>query len=415
MGLTKAADTNAAVAPAKKGGTNETEAKAVGVTNVAAVIPALALASNGPPRKSEMELKLAVAHGQRLQKDLEGAAQTLESILTTNAPPECQREALYELAQVNVDNNQIIRAQQILAQYLHVYPDDARAPEVLLQQGRLYRQMGVNSLAISKFYAVMSSALKLKMDNIDFYKKIVVQAQTEIADTFFLDARFDEAADYFNRILKAGDAENNRETLEVKLIRSLSYLTNHVVTIGKAQGFLVQFPKSALVPEVRFLLASALKNVGRNQDSMKQVLLLLQSEQANVGKDPETWIYWQRRAGNEIANQLYKEGDYLNALQIYLSLADLDKSPVWQVPIWYQAGMVYEQLQQWQKATEVYTQILGRQPELNASNTSPTLDSLMSMARWRKDYVSWSQSTRASTLALQSPAPPKTLPAPAAR
>jgi tetratricopeptide (TPR) repeat protein len=252
----------------------------------------------------------------------------------------------------------------------------------------------------------MSSALKLKLDNIDYYKKVVVQAQSEIADTFFLDAKFDEAADYYNRILKAGDSEDKRELLECKLIRSLSYLTNQVETIGKAQGFLDQFPKSVFVPEVRFLLADAMKKVGRNQDSMKQVLLLLQSQQENVDKDPGTWIYWQRRAGNEIANQLYKEGDYLDALQIYLSLSELDKSPGWQVPVWYQAGMVYEQLQQWQKATDLYSQIMSRQQELNQTNSTPMIASLMDMARWRKDYIAWSQKARASTLALQSPAPP---------
>ncbi len=89
---------------------------------------------------------------------------------------------------------------------------------------------------------------------------------------------------------------------------------------------------------------------------MQQVLLLLQSQEENVSKNPEVWVYWQRRAGNEIANQLYKEGDYLDALQIYQSLAELDSSAAWQAPVWYQIGLVYEQLQQWQKATDTYGQ-----------------------------------------------------------
>ena len=92
---------------------------------------------------------------------------------------------------------------------------------------------------------------------------------------------------------------------------------------------------------------------------MKQVLLLLQSQQDNAAKIPRLWVYWQRRAGNEIANQLYKEADYLNALQIYQSLAELDNSPAWQPPVWYQVGLVYEQLQQWQKATDTYQPASG--------------------------------------------------------
>ena len=281
------------------------------------------------------------------------------------------RQALFELALVAEDNAEPVKAEQILAQYLHMFPQDPGAPDILLRQGLIYRQMGVHTLAVSKFYAVMSSALKLQLGNIDYYKKLVVRAQTEIAETYYLDAQFDEAAEYFNRILTAGNAEENRAQLECKLIRSISHLTNYVTTIGKAQTFLEQFPNSPDVPEIRFLLASALKSMDRNQDSMKQVLLLLQSEQENVNKDPETWLYWQRRAGNEIANQLYKEGDCLDALQIYLSLADLDKSAAWQVPVWYQTGMVYEQLQQWQKATDTYTQILDRKMEPTTPTTRP--------------------------------------------
>ena len=68
-----------------------------------------------------------------------------------------------------------MRAQQIFAQYIQTYPDDPSLPEVLLRQGQIYRQMGVNNLAISKFYAVMSTSLKLKLDNMEYYRKIVLQ------------------------------------------------------------------------------------------------------------------------------------------------------------------------------------------------------------------------------------------------
>jgi tetratricopeptide (TPR) repeat protein len=358
-------------------------------------------ASNGPDPDSIFQINLDLAREQRRNKILAGAAKILEDILTTNAPPAIQRAALFELALVMQDDGKPARAQQIWAQYVQRYTDDSRVPDVLLRQGLLYRKMGVDEFAISKFYAVMSSALKLKQDNMAYYKTLVVQAQTEIADTYFQDAKFDQAADFFNRILKSGDAESNREELEWKLIRSLSYLTNHVETIGKAQSFLTRFPKSPNSPEVRFLLAGALKSLNRNQDAIQQVLLLLQSQQENAGKDPETWAYWQRRAGNEIANQLYKEADYLDALEIYLSLADLDKSAAWQAPVWYQAALVYEQLQQWQKATDTYNRILDRQKELTDANSPPALTSLLEMAKWRKDYIAWMQKAKLSDLALR--------------
>ena len=374
---------------------------------------ALAAVTNESDFEAGVAIKLQLARRERLDKSLAPAAQILEGILKMDAPPDLQRQALFELAEVMQDEDQPASAQQIWSQYLQHYSQDPSVPDVLLRQGLLYRKMGLDEFAISKFYAVMSSALKLKLDNLAYYKKLVLQAQTEIADTYYLDAKFSESAELFNRILKSGEAEASRETLEWKRIRSLSYLTNHLETIAKAQSYLGRFTNSPNVPEVRFLLAHALTDVERNADALQQVLLLLQSQQENVAKDPETWAYWQRRAGNEIANQLYKEGDYVDALQIYLNLAQLDQTPVWQMPVLYQTGMVYEQLQQWQKADDIYALILARKRELN-SNTNPTLALLLEMAQWRKDYIAWMQKAKMDSLALRarlpSDAPPATMP-----
>jgi tetratricopeptide (TPR) repeat protein len=333
------------------------------------------------------QVQMDLAARQRHEKRSSDAARTLVGILESNAPAEFQRKALFDLALATQDIPDFVKAQQIYSQYLHLYPDDQSAPEVLLRQGLLYRQMGVASLAISKFYAVMSTALKLKLDNIDYYKKLVLQAQTEIADTYYTQGEFAESADFYSRLLKAENASLNKEIILPKLIRSLSYLTNHVDTISRAQTFLEQFTNSPDLPEVRFMLASAYKGVGRNQDALKQVLLLLQSQQENVQKNPELWAYWQRRAGNEIANQLYKEADFLNALQIYQSLADLDMTPSnGKAPVWYQTALDYEQLQQWQMATDTYSQIIDRATkDLNANNgPQALLGCIIDMAQWRK-------------------------------
>lgn len=350
-----------------------------------------------PDQLKAFQLQLELGREQRSQKNPIAATQTLVALLKTNTPPEIKRLALFELALVAQDDNQFVKAQQIFAQYLAAYPGDPSLPEVLLRQGLIYRQMGVNSLAVSKFYAVMSSSLKLKLDNMDYYKKLVLQAQIEIADTYYLEGKYDDAADYFNRIIKTADTTLNRAQIQFKQIRSLSFLTNHVETVAKAQVFLDLYTNSADVPEVRFILATSLKKLGRNHEALKQVLLLLQAQEDNARNNPETWIYWQQRAGNEIANQLYKEGDYLSALQIYLSLADLNKSPEWQLPVWYQTGLVYEQLQQWPKADEIYQRIQDGQKTLTNTNTSPSLASLLQMAKWRKDYIEWMQKARLAT------------------
>ncbi len=327
--------TSALGAPAQKIGDTAPDFGDMTSSNL---LPAASAATDPAVTDHYFQFQLEVAQRQRHEKNPALAALTLVKVLETNAPSEFKRKALFELALATQDNSDFVKAQQIFAQYLQRYSEDPSAPEVLLRQGLLYRQMGVNTLALSKFYAVMSTALKLKLGNIEYYKNLVLQAQTEIADTYYVQGQFNESADFYGRLLKADRPGLNREQIEYKLIRSLSYLTNHTETLSCAQKFLEQYPATSDVPEIRFILASAYKAVGRNSDAMKQVLLLMQSQQDNAGKDPDLWVYWQRRAGNEIANQLYKEADYLDALQVYQSLAAMDSAPAWHAPALYQVG-----------------------------------------------------------------------------
>ena len=360
--------------------------------------------TNAEEEAVRFQLQMDLAIQQRHDKNPTLAAQTLINILQDNAGPEFKRKALFELALAEQDKNDFVKAQQVYSQYMQRYPEDPSAPEVLLRQGLLFRQMGVNTLAISKFYSVMSTALRLRLDKFEYYKNLVLQAQSEIADTYYLQGQFHESADFYTRLLKADSPSLNKQQIEFKLIRSLSYLTNQdetLETINRSQKFLDSFPNDSDVPEVRFILASSYKTVGRNSDALKQVLLLLQSQQENAKGNPELWVYWQRRAGNEIANQLYKEADYLDALQIYQSLAALDTTPAWQAPALYQVGLVYEQLQQWQRASDTYSQITARRTELTGTNAPPSLSSLCEMAQWRKDYIAWLQKARGAELEFQ--------------
>ena len=101
--------------------------------------------------------------------------------------------------------------------------------------------------------------------------------------------------------------------------------------------------------------------------------------------------------GNELANRFYQEGDAMKALDVYLTLASLDSAPEWQLPVWYQIGLVFEHLSQPAKAIEYYTNISGREKEVGAS-TSPSLKSLLEMARWRKDFLAWQLKAEAANV-----------------
>ena len=95
-----------------------------------------------------------------------------------------ERVALYELGVYHEADKDLQRAQQIFAQFLKEFPEDSMMPEILLRQGRIYRQMGAYNQAIGKFYTVLSASLNLKVDKLDYYKTLVLYAQTEIADFF---------------------------------------------------------------------------------------------------------------------------------------------------------------------------------------------------------------------------------------
>ena len=160
--------------------------------------------NNQPDQIKDFQTRFELARKQRVEHAAAESVRTLVALLETNVPRDLKRPVLFELALAEQDTGQAVRAQQVFAQYLQLYPDNTTVPEVLLREGLLYRQMGLTSLAVSKFYAVMSTALKLKLDHIDYYKKLVLQAQIEIADTYYLEGRYDQATDYFNRLLKTG-------------------------------------------------------------------------------------------------------------------------------------------------------------------------------------------------------------------
>jgi tetratricopeptide (TPR) repeat protein len=334
--------------------------------------------------------QLDLARQMRREKDPAAAGRMLVSLLEdAETPPDIQRAALFDLALVAQDDRNPARAQQILAQFLKKYPQDPAVPEVLLRQGLLYRQMGAHQMAITKFYAVMNSSLSMKLDQLDYYQRLVLQAQTEVADTHFEQGQFAEALDFYRRLLKQPPPELNLAPIRYKALRCQSSLGRTVEVVAAAEAFLEKHSDAPEAAEARFLCASALKQLNRNAEAARQVLQLLEAQQRQATNHPAAWTYWQLRAGNEIANQFYLEGDYVSALEIYTRLASLDPSPEWQLPVWYQIGLVHERLQQPQKAVEIFTAIAKREKELVGPALTPGLKAVFDMARWRQEHLGW--------------------------
>ncbi len=353
-----------------------------------------------PIKHYQSMLDQAIQHKREKQFTL--AEELFVRVLNSDAPVELHRTACLELALMAQDNKQNARAQQIFSQFASRFPDDPDTAEVMLRQGLLYREMGAPVMALSKFYAVMTTALRLKLDRLDYYKRLVLQAQTEIADTYYLQGKYGEAAEFQQRLLKLDSPLLNRSQIVFKLIRSLAALKRDSEVVAQSDVFLAQYSDSADLAEVRFLMADSLKKLGRTRDAMQQVLLLLKTQQAASTNRPADWVYWQQRTGNDIANQLYKEGDYVNSLEIYRTLSMLNTNVTWQTPAWYQMGLVYERLQQPQKAADIYGQILAREKEATGDNASASLGAVFDMSRWRKEHLEWQLNTERKTVLVKA-------------
>lgn len=364
--------------------------------------------------RQQAELLLRLGRRQRLERGYDLAAQNLARLIESRAPADLRRAAMLELAVMSVEQQQPQKAQKLYAQFLREFPEDECLPEICLRQGLLYRQMGATGLAEAKFFAVITSALTFKKGHLDYYRRLVLQAQTEIADTAYAEGKHPEASDFYARLLRQEAPELNRPRILYRIIHSLSALGRHSQTVSRADEFLSAYAGSAEEAEVRFLQASALQHLGRKQEALTQVMRLLQSQKAGAAARPAQWAQWQQRAGNAIANQMYQEGDFLNALTVYQALAALDPAPAWQLPVHYQAALIQERLQQPAAAVETYRAILALGSGLGA-NIPPALRTVLDMARWRMEFLQWQANADPSgTLnPTNAPAPVGPEPAPA--
>jgi tetratricopeptide (TPR) repeat protein len=344
-----------------------------------------------PTKLERFDFILATARFQANTRAYPEAEKNYVKLLAEDAPEATRQTALFELAQVVRSENDLPRAQAIYTQYLQRWPGDSRTPEVFLRQGQVFREMGLPNMALAKFYGVMTTALSLKNNQLPYFKGLVLQAQMEIAETHYLSGNFKDAVDYYTRLLTQNDPALDRAQIEFRLIRSLEAVKKHAEAVSLAQDFLAHFPAAREAPEVRYHLAQAYKGQNRNTEALQEVKTFLQEEHDQATNNPSTWAYWQERVGNEIGNELYQEGDYVKALQVYLALCQLDSAPAWQLPVRYQVGITYEKLLQPRLAMEAYRNLLTNAVPSLGTNVTPNLKAVTDMAAWRLNFLEWNE------------------------
>ncbi|MBP7143183.1 MAG: tetratricopeptide repeat protein [Opitutaceae bacterium] len=363
---------------------------------LSAAAPYLATGS-GPGRPGEIteaEIKsfLRIGDTKTAQGDYDSAEIAYRQVLAARATPEQDRDALLGLARMYRRNNELTRSAAVYEKLLKEFPADNALPIVYLELGRVHRALGAYRLAIARFYSVINSTLKLPANGQDLYRQLARTAQFEVAETHFLAGEFQESAQYFSRLKLLDLTPADQARAHFKSAFSLNRAGDYENAAASLRSFLEQYPSDENTPEARYLLSISLRRLGRDQESLAAALDLLKAEHSRTAEDPKRWAYWQRKTGNQLANEFYEQGDANSALTIYLSLAALSSEPMWRLPVLYQVALCYERLRSGSQARE-YLQTVAREagtPPAGAASTGE-LAELANMATWRLQQLDWEE------------------------
>ena len=342
----------------------------------------------------EIASLLRIGATKRDQGDFSSAELAYLQVLAERATTEQDHEALLGLARMYRKKGDFTKAIAVFERFLKAFPSDPELPTVYLELGRTLRALGAYKQAIARFYSVLNSTLKLPDEGADSYRQLARTAQFEIAETYFQTGDYEQANRFFSRLRLLDLAPEDRARAHFKSVFALMLGGDDEKAIVGLNVFLEQYPDDENVPEARYLLSVALRRQGRFNESLLATLELLKMEGNRTQKDPRRWAYWQRKTGNQLANEFYQSGDIQSALTIYQNLAQLSSDPGWSIPVTYQMGLCHERLRRYDRAREAYQSIVDRlkQPEGNGA-ARPELADLAEMAAWRLGQIQWQNKT----------------------
>jgi len=335
-----------------------------------------------------------------------------------------QKSALLGLAHMFRRAGALTKAVAIYEKFLKEYPDDNRVPDAFLDLGRTLRDIGGYKMALTEFYSVINTTLKLNAQGFEHYSLLAKTAQFEIAQTYYEAGDYSEAGKFFTRVRLLDLAPTDRARAHFMAGCAEERAGEWATAVTTLRTYLEQWPKDENEPEARYVLATALDELKRPQDALAITLDLLSAEGKRSAVDTGRWAYWQRRTGNQLANKFFQGGDTLNALRIYLCLVELSTEPSWHLPVIYQTALCYERLFQVEKARAAYQEVIdGAKPKAGAPAVTSDITELAGMAEWRMEHLGWRDDLNhrltnvlapgsvAPTPLVKPPAPPPPTPA----
>lgn len=399
----------AAEDPAPAGAEAHPAAKPIPAQQKANLLPPVAHVDRG----LSTELTGLLNLGQNLtdRGDYSAAEIAYRQVLKLSEPTQAAAKlALLGMARMHRKQGAFTKAAAIYETFLKEFPSDDRAPDALLDLGRTLRAMGAYRSAIARFYSVINSTLKLPAEGFERYQVLAKTAQFEIAETHYETGDFAEASKFFLRLRQLDLAPVDRARAHFKAAYALSLGGDYDASVMTLRTYLEQCPDDENVPEARYLLAINLRKLKRSQEALTVTLDLLATEKSRMSTDAKRWIYWQRRTGNQLANDFFENGDTANAQTIYTNLLPLSPEPAWQLPITYQIALCSERLGAVELAGKSYRSIV----DTAGPTPTPELAGLVQMAAWRLQHIGWRDDMQhqltsffETTTGRLPPAPPK--------
>ncbi|MGH7997238.1 MAG: tetratricopeptide repeat protein [Opitutaceae bacterium] len=318
-----------------------------------------------------------------------------------------QCSALLGLAHMYRREDSLTKAAAIYARFVKDHPDDERVPDALLELGRTLRDMGAYHLAFNAFYDVINSTLKFPAHGLRHYEQLAHTAQFEIAQTHFDAGEYAEAGRYFLKVHNLDLAPSDKARAQFMAAYSEQLDGQLAVAVRTLRSFLDEWPNDPNAPEARYHLATLLRQLKQPQEALEVTLQLLKEVRADDRGDPRLWAYWQRRTGNEVANDFFQSGEIAEALAIYQGLSALSPAPAWRLPVTYQMALCYDRMGQIDRAKAAYQAVIdGVQAAPGAPAPAPELVDLANMATWRLAHLQWQDKTERTLATFFDAGPP---------
>lgn len=332
--------------------------------------------------------------------DIEGAENAYVDILSRNIPDDNRRELLIEMADMYRNAKYPVKEIAVYETFVDIYPKDPRTPRIYLELGCLYRDVGSDDMALARFYNVLNLALNYDESNLEEFKDLSTRAQIEIAETYFRNGQYRQASKFLDRLKLVKLPAKQAAQIYFKDASAHYFQQNYLAASVDFKEFINRFPSSDMLAEAYFDLADCYRKLGQHKESLQTVMDLLQLKAVSDEDDPRSMLMWKKRTGNQLANELYEQGDFLGALSIYQAMAPLSKEPQWQWPVLYQIGLCFERLMMYPKAREAYRLIVESQDaktlmanqnskdansnqQADAIVSIDPLELLLSSAQWR--------------------------------